>query len=384
MVVYWLSFLISLALIGFTEKKHKVTFMFASVVAILIPCLVAALRAETVGTDVGIYVKPMFDAANKADNFSQYWNSFWFSKWRFRFVYEHEIGFSAMLYGVTKATGSLGWVLFLIQALTIVPIYSALAMDRKNIPVWPGMMVYYFAYYNSTLNMMRQWIAMGFLLLAFQMLRRKKYFPCLLIMVVAFLFHYSTLIILPIFAVYFFLRLFRKKTLVEGNLRISGKTFMVLLVFAAGIVLLMNLNMILSLIVKLGMTRFTPYLSGNALTMQIGQIIIRLPLLCMVLVSWPQFRKATPEAPFFLAILLVELLAAQMISIAEAALRISYYFAFFSIIIVPYLFKYQKTTFHKRGVSVVLIGFYVFYWFYLYVYHGSCETLPYRFSFMVR
>lgn len=382
MLVYLLSFLVSLVLIGFTEKKHKAVFSIAAAVAVLIPCMVAALRADSVGTDIGVYVRPMFENARNADSFSMYWNSSWFSDWHYKYVYEHEFGFAALLYGVTRLTGSMGCVLFSIQAFTVVPVFLALALDRKKAPVWPGMLVYYLLYYNSTLNMMRQWMAMGVLLLAFQLLLRKKYPGCLVLFCVAFSFHYSALIFLPIVAVWWFLGRFHKRVLVQGSIALSTKTLMVFVIFGLGILVLLNLKLILQLVISLGLSRFTNYLKGGALSLMLGQLVLRMPVLCITLLSWKHLRKATAEAPFFLTMLLLDLLAAQIVSIAKYALRISYFFACFSILLVPYLFKYQRSRFEKTAAALSLTGFYVLYWFYFYVYTGAHETFPYYFSFV--
>lgn len=382
MSVYLLSFLVSLALIGFTEKKHKNVFIIASAAAVLIPCMVAALRADSVGTDITVYVRPMFENARSSRSFSQYWNSSWFSVWHYKYVYEHELGFSALLYGVARLTGSMGCVLFCIQAFTVVPIYTALSLNRKNAPVWPGMLVYYLLYFNSTLNMMRQWMAMGILLLAYQLLLRKKYGGCLLLFCLALLFHYSSLIFLPIVAVWWLLERFNKRTLVQGRIRITTKTLMVVLIFAFGVLVLLNLKLILQLVISLGLDRFANYLKGGDLSLMLGQLVLRLPVICVTLLSWKRLRKATPQAAFLLSMLLLDLLAAQIVSIAKYALRISYFFASFTILLVPYLFEYQRSRFEKTAVALGLSGFYVLYWFYFYIYTGAHETYPYHFAFM--
>ena len=382
MAVYWLCFAVSILLIGFTEKKQKVTFITASFFALLIPCLIAALRADTVGTDIGVYVKPMFEKARDANSFSEYWNSSWFCVWRLKFVYEHEFGFSALVYAASKLTGNLGGVLFCIQACTIVPIFTALALNKKNAPVWPGMLVYFLMYYNCTLNMMRQWMAMGVLLLVFQLLLQKKYWVCMILFCIAFLFHYSSLLLLPIVAVWWFLGRFNRCTLVQGRIRISAKTLMVILIFMVGVLVLLNLKLILQLIVQVGLSRFSSYLKGNDLSLMLGQVILRLPVILITLFSWRRLRKATPEAPFFLAMLLLDLLASQLVSIADYTLRISFFFSYFSILLVPYLFKYQKSRFEKTVVALIMIGYCVLYWLYFYVYLGAHETYPYYFSFM--
>ena len=382
MLVYWLTFIVSLLLIGFTEKKHKTVFAVAGITAVLIPCVIAALRADSVGTDIGVYVRPMFENARNCQSFSTYWNSSWFSIWHYKYVYEHEFGFSTLLYVVTKLTGNIGWVLFFIQAFTIFPIFAALSLNRRNAPVWPGMMVYYLLYYNSTLNMMRQWMAMGVLLLAFQLLLRKKYWGCLLLFVLAFSFHYSSLIFLPIVCVWWFLSRFKRHALAEGSVRVSSKTLMVVLIFVVGVLVLMNLKLILQLVVKLGLNRFANYLKGDKLSIMVGQIVLRLPIIGITIFSWKRLRKATPEAAYFLTTILLDLLSAQIVSIAKYALRISYFFACFSVLLVPYLFKYQKSRFEKTAVTIGLTGFYALYWVYFYVYTGAHETYPYYFRFM--
>lgn len=381
MAIYLISFAVSLLLIAFTEKRRKAYFCFFSIIALLIPCLVAALRAECVGTDILVYVKPMTENAIGSDNFSHYWNSSWFSVWRDKFVYEHEIGFAALVYIVAKLTGSMGAVLFCIQAVTIVPVFVALAMNRKKAPVWLGMLMFYLMYYNSTLNMMRQWMAMGILLLAFQLLLNKKYWQTLLCTLVAILFHYSAVIILPIYFIWWFLRLFRKGTLVQGDIKVSTRMVVIIVIGFVGVLALMNVDLLLKLMIRLGFGRFSNYLSGNALSILFGQIILRLPVLGVTVVSWKRFNKSSPHAGFFLTMMILDLLASQLTSIATYAFRISFYFAMFGLLAVPQVYTCQKTPFEKKIVGIGLSAFFLIYWYYTYSYIGAHETIPYVFNF---
>ena len=76
MAVYLIGFAISLILIAATEKKKTSIFVAASVVALLIPCLIAGLRDQTIGTDVMVYVKQLTQAALMADDLGDYFNSY--------------------------------------------------------------------------------------------------------------------------------------------------------------------------------------------------------------------------------------------------------------------------------------------------------------------
>ena len=382
MAIYLMSFAVSLLLIAFTEKRRKAYFIFFSIIALLIPCLVAALRAECVGTDILVYVKPMTQNAIGSNNFSHYWNSSWFSVWRDKFVYEHEIGFATLVYVVAKLTGNMGAVLFSIQAVTIVPIFVALAMNRKKAPVWLGMLMFYLMYFNSTLNMMRQWMAMGLLLLSFQLLLNKKYWLTAIFTVVAVLFHYSAVIILPVYFIWWFLQLFRKGTLVQGDIKVSSRMIIIIAVGLFGVVALMNVDLMLKLMIRLGFGRFSNYLSGNDLSILLGQVVLRIPVLGITAVSWKRFSKSTPHAGFFLTMMILDLLASQLSSVATYAFRISFYFAMFSLLAVPQLYACQKTPFEKKIVALGLSAFFLVYWYYTYCYVGAHETIPYVFEFL--
>ena len=51
MAVYLMGFALSGALIALAQKRRTWVFVLLSVLALLIPCLIAALRAQHIGTD---------------------------------------------------------------------------------------------------------------------------------------------------------------------------------------------------------------------------------------------------------------------------------------------------------------------------------------------
>lgn len=121
------------------------------------------MRADTIGTDVKVYVEPLYNAAKQSTGFSSYMNQRWYVIWRYMYVSKFEIGFTTLVYLIVKFGGSLGTVLFLIHALIVAPIYFGLKRMDKKYPIWLGMLVFYLMFYNTSLNMMRQWIAMAIL-----------------------------------------------------------------------------------------------------------------------------------------------------------------------------------------------------------------------------
>lgn len=379
MAVYLIGFALSTFLIAISEKKRTQIFAVASVLALLIPCLIAAWRADHVGTDVMVYASPLTDTAIVSDGLKDFLASFWSIGYRNKFVSEFELGYSLMVFVISKLTNSLPTVLFVTQALIITPIYLALARNRKKAPVWLGMLVFYLLFYNATLNMMRQWIAHAFMLLAFQLMTEKRYGWTTILSVISFSFHYSALLMVPIYMVYWFLNLPHRLAFQQGDLRITIRTLWALLISFVALVVIFNLDLILRIFSTLGIDRFNNYLEGNRISLLISQIVMRLPPLVLVLWNWKYLRKETRCAAFFLTMLLLDMVAAQLISVDVYAFRIGHYFQQFTILIAPALFACRKKGFERTTTVWVLIGYCLFYWYYTYIYGMRHGTYPYAF-----
>ena len=380
MAVYLIGFALSAALIALAQKRRTWVFVLLSVLALLIPCLIAALRAQHIGTDTMVYAKPMTEAAIVADGWGDYYGSYWYQVWRNMYVRDFEPGFTALVYVVAKLFRNLSSVLFVLQALTVVPIYLALCRDRKQFPVWLGMLVYYLLFFNSTLNMMRQWVAMAFLILAMTRLLDKKMVSTGILTLCACLFHTSALIAVPIYAVYWVVWLPRKTLLVHNNLRIGGSALTAGLFFLVGIVAILNLGLIIRLLGAVGLSRFSGYLKGEEMALMANQIIMRLPLLGILAIGWKDLRAKDYPAPFFLATLLLDMVAAQLVSVDVNAIRVGLYFSMYTVLWAPALFRACRSTPKRVLIAGLLIGYCLFYWYFTYVLNLRHATYPYAFA----
>ena len=130
-MVYIICFLISSLFFWLSEKQKKNTVFFASI-AIFIPCFLAGIRADSVGTDVSVYLEPMILNAKSAQNFQSYLLSSWQQGWVLRGVNDIEIGFSFLVYLIIKLFNSRYVLQFVIQALTIIPIYIGLVKRKEK------------------------------------------------------------------------------------------------------------------------------------------------------------------------------------------------------------------------------------------------------------
>ena len=130
MLIYLGCFAVSSLLIALSNKlKYKNQKRVIAFIGILLPCILAGLRDESIGTDVLVYVKPIFTAAENSSSFSDFLSYSWFFSWKYKYVYEHEIGFTLLVFVITKITGSLSAVLLSIQLFISTFIYKGI---KKN------------------------------------------------------------------------------------------------------------------------------------------------------------------------------------------------------------------------------------------------------------
>ena len=101
------------------------------------------------------------------------------------------------MYVIAKIIGNLQWVLFFIHILIVVPIYLGLRkfkdLDGK---LWLCMLVFYFMFYNVSLNIVRQYIAIAILFYGISSLLNDKRGETKfwISLIVALLFHNSSLL----------------------------------------------------------------------------------------------------------------------------------------------------------------------------------------------
>ncbi len=381
-MVYIVCFFVSCAFFWLSEKCKSRFFRNAlAMVAILIPCVLAGMRADTIGTDVKVYVEPIYMAAKESHSLSIYMNQRWFVIWRYMYVSKFEIGFSLMIFLIQKLGGSFAIVLFFIQLLIVAPIYIGLKKIHKQYPICFGMFVFYCLFYNTSLNMMRQWIAMAILFMAFSYLiseEKKKY--CILTLV-ACLFHTSAIMGFTILVVYKYST--KKREYIKlGNFKLNEEMAPIK-IFVYGCVVLLSLNIITIILSKIGLSKYIGYIQGdNGLYLLPYQILLRLPILILFVVRWKNILREDKLAPFYGSMLVLDLLTSQLMSINAYAFRIGSFFSEYDMLSYSAL-VYAGNRKYRTNRYVTLfyvLAYMMYYWIYYYVITGTHATFPYMFA----
>lgn len=370
MFPYIITFLLSTLLLFFSDRVKVNQRNYIVILALILPAVLAAFRANNIGTDVEVYLNPIINAALETSSFDEYLNFEWFGEWRPVFVSEFEIGFTTLVYFIANSFGAT-WTKFILQVLIIFPIYIAIKKYNKY-PAWLGMLVFYLMMYNSTLNMIRQSIAISFILLAIVYLleNKKKYF--IVSFLIAVLFHKTAFILLVIVALYYWIRLksLHHKTIIYSEFY---KVFIVILLAVCG---LFSINLIAKLLSLIGYDSYLNYLEGEFYFLP-NQLAYHAPIFLLICYNWKKWNSYEYNARFFLVLFVLMLVCLQLRSINMYLGRVASFFLCFSVLIYPslcYTSRSQTKRFLMISYLIIYLGIY---WYQYYVINGIDATIPY-------
>ncbi|BBK63261.1 MAG: EpsG family protein [Thomasclavelia ramosa] len=371
MIQYLLTFSISSIFIYISKyiKRNQRWILFF--IALFIPCFLAGIRSEIIGTDVNVYLMPIYNAAEKAGNFNEYLNTSWFNIYRYNSVKEYEIGFITVIYVLVKMFHSIFVVKFFIQFLIIYPIYFALKKYGEKTLIWIGMLIYFLLFFNQSLNIMRQYISMSFVFLAIVgFIKTNDFKHYVIFQLIALTFHSSSLIGLGIFFIYKFL--YRNEV---NSITVLNKRVMYISIL--GLLLLLSPTLISKFLAQIGLNSYSLYIKGE-LTFMPNQIIIRLPLLILSLINWNKMCKKSEYFHFYFCMLIFTILFAQLAGSSQFGARIAIYFAVFQIVLCIQLCKtIGRNQINMVILNIGIIAYYLFYWWFYYAYMGMDATVPF-------
>ncbi len=381
MYIYIIIFLVSCSLIALSNKiSNKFFKKIIEIIAVLIPCILAGLRALSVGTDVQVYVEPLFNLASKSDSFLDYLKMSWYRVWTYKYVADFELLFNIMVYIITKLTHNIQWILFTIQILIIFPIYYGIKKFKqlKN-KEWLAMLCFYLLFYNISYNAMRQFISIAILFWGTSCLINekkgdKKFF---LSLILGYFFHKSALLGIVIFVIY---KILKKKsktnlTLTLGNHKILVRKIALLLIIFLSIIFIFNSSILTNILELIGLNYYVGYINGNVY-FSIGKLIKYVPIILIIIFEYKQLIK-NENSYFYILMFILDILISYFSTVNIYAVRISYFFQIFNIILFPILIGTTKYQLNKIINYVIILLYLGTYWYYNFVITGANETIPY-------
>ena len=349
-------------------------------IAVLIPCIIAGLRAPGVGIDSGTYAYTDFLIALRSNSFSSY----------FLHSSVKEILYPIIVYLSSRISNHFFVLYFVSQLLINGPVYIALYLikkERKDFSIVISYAAFLFIYYNLSLSVIRQSMATSYILLGYTIYKICKRYNIrtILLYICAILTHTFALAIVASLIIF--------DKIVNDTKKELWKKALILFVIIVAIV---NVNRILTLVSSLLPGIMTKYMNTfnylDVSGLSYGDTLMKVIFFIMcVLATYKTSKKVGVDITstknyssifslknytFFGAIGILF----QFISIiSEYLVRISYYYQFFMIIPVGvfYLAFSKKERIIIKITSVLLL---FMYWYIVYANWNWHGTMPYEFA----
>lgn len=376
MWAYVLSFLGSTLCVYSAEKiNSKEVQRILLLLAILITSLLAAFRALSIGTDVLNYVQPMFINAQKANNFSEYLNSPILSDWSLVPVSSFEYGYTIIVFICAKLFGNIFSLLFITQFVIIGCVLIGLWRQRKELLVSLGIFSYYFLFYNTSLNMVRQSIAMAILFMAFSYLRNRKIITYFILMIIATLFHRTAIIGIIIFLLYMSFYRNSRTVRLGNNLSLNTKTIKLIFIGIISFTIVFIPSIFQIVLKLLGISQYAEGYITNTIHFSLNGSLVCLAIILIVILCWDAVNNDKLKY-LYMGLLICDLATVQLTTASTYASRISLYFMMFYVYIVP-TFLCRITDRKRKLALVIYILLLCLYWYYTIVYLKYNDTIPY-------
>lgn len=377
MYIYIITFLITILLVWLAEnkaksRKNKIILLILAVVPMF---FISAIRYN-VGTD--------YEKRYVAD---------YYTLLEGKNVGNLEIGFKAIDYLCLFFTKE-PYLLFVITSLIILAIIFEVIYKKSSNRILSIIIFFLGGYFFATLNIIRQYISVAFILLGYQFLmsenKKKAYIGFVICAILAFFMHSSSIIC-------FIIILLTKKNIMDARWVIPLSI----------LILILNKNIMVILTPIIKNTRFNVYLTGKFTTgeLSILQIVENLIIYLAMYFSYyfekKQGKELDEQGITLLNIQGLALLLTVSGVIHTLFIRMAIYFVAFQIISIPYFFsilqfntitdkinKKLKKNLKTKTVEIIIYSCIVLGFSAMFIYtnilNNDNEVLPYKTIFSIQ
>lgn len=189
---YLVTYFLSTVFFLISDKTSKILKLITTCIGIAIPCILAACRDLTVGTDVTVYLVQHTRGALSNDLINY-----------LHIFSDQPIGYLVLIYVSANFFEDIHGCMAVIELVIMICVYKTVSYYSKNKTAVP-MLIFYLSLYCYTLNIMKQMIAVSVVFLASTYLHKKDIGKYILVTVIACLIHQTAIVgftLYPIFKI---------------------------------------------------------------------------------------------------------------------------------------------------------------------------------------
>jgi hypothetical protein len=363
MAYYLTCFAFSSFLFWFGQKVKRNQNWFIYGIALLIPAILAGIRDVSVGIDVLYYAYPIFEDARLAPSIHS-----------LIYTWERiEIGYLWLNFVLSRITSHHNLVLFTIMFIELFFVFLALRQWRDKIPIWLGMSVFYFLFFNMSLNLMRQCLALAIAFFGMKYVFKRKFFHFTFWILLGFLFHRSTLILLLYYPLFWYANKFTSRK----SILLLAVSFSSLIIFSDQIVA----NILYSLD---GVIPYAKNIASYIRQWEKGGLpyssFVYYGLLAILfLFNQRKILSNFPDTGYFLRIVIIlSAIHPLLYTVGSDYIgRFSLFITWWLYFLIPIIF-YSFNKFFCKSISNGMILSYSFiHWYTIFIYNNASETADY-------
>lgn len=366
---YMVCFIISTFFFAFSEKAHrriKITnrirlsegslFGILGIVVLTFP---ASFRATCVGTDVMSYVYYAFERiAERTSVFDVLKKSIL------------EPLYELLCYISYRIFPDLHMLHFLTALIIVCCVYYFVKSFSKNISVSLAMLCFMLLHYNTSLNIVRQYLAIGFSLVALKAVFHRNKKTYLFFCVVAVFFHSSALVCFLYYPIY---------ALLNKNKDKKARTAIILI---AVILFLLVLKPTVTFLANIGLVpyQYVGYFSSNGESSILMQLLSRITTIILGIMFYKKMDKYDNRNHYLFCFLLIDAIIGLLTPIIGPGARLSLYFGIVQCVYIPELCKVivnNKNNSSKWLANLTLILALLAYWIFCVPIRNFGNTYPY-------
>lgn len=363
-MIFAIVILISILISILSEKLFSINSflgIIAGILSVLPLAIIAGTRNFTVGTDIGVYGLNYFYRYSSYNDLSSIFSA----------ELTTEKGYAILNWLSSRISSNPHVYFFILNLIGAVLIYFALINFREYFYLPLGMFIYEVLIWVTSLNLLRQSIAIALIYFSYKYMFNRKIVRSILLILLASQFHSSAIVFL----------LFLGGMLFVNKIELTKKHMLILFIcmttiFALGGEILQYLegHSVIN-------ERYSTYTSIGGYSVQGAIFQIILSFIPLVLV-FPIIKVKWRELDIFerkVVFLLIITCFANSFQVINYQIfgRFSFYFYFFYIIGIPMLIRKIRKTDSRFLYSFMAVAFYIVYFIYFYYFQGYGGILPY-------
>jgi len=349
LLFYIFNFILSAFFLYIVEKKYKkineknsrIKIIIFSLLGIMIPILIAGLRYN-VGTDFETYMK-MFNAWKEYDITQIFTNM------------RTEVLFG-MIIKISGIFNNYRILFFISSLITVLMVYLSILYNKEKISIALAFLLYLLLYFPSSLNVVRQAIAVAIVLYSYRYVIQKNILKFAIAIIIASMFHTTAILLLPF---YFIFNFEKRENNLKNLLKIIYLFFLILIV--------LNYNSILKILT--GYSAFQKYQNYGYIENFGGNkmIIVDTIILAIILLYRKPLEKYDKNTKLYIFMMIVGYILELTGFISPYIKRIAVYFNICSIYVLSMFPKIAKNK-KEKNIIVFFIIIYAILLFFISIY----------------